>query len=171
MRTLFALSSLGLLVMVIVAAFLNINPEWKGFQYRYLDVALERTTDEVTRAALKETPVRIEQIYLPELNRIDRCVSCHLGVENPIMMDVPQPFRIHPGNYSKFHPISKFGCTICHEGQGRATSLKEAHANSEPFWERPLLKSDFVQSSCLKCHYGGISQSAHILFRGSPLLH
>ena len=84
-------------------------------------------------------------------------------------------FAAHPridlfaGANSK-HPAEKFGCTICHSGQGSATSFalashtpnnaeqadnwREAHgwfANHD--WEFPMMPSRFVESSCLKCHH------------------
>jgi mono/diheme cytochrome c family protein len=68
------------------------------------------------------------------------------------------------------HPAEKFGCTICHSGQGSGTSFmfashtpnnahderrwREAHdwaPNHD--WEFPMLPNRFVESSCLKCHH------------------
>ncbi len=68
------------------------------------------------------------------------------------------------------HPMEKFGCTICHNGQGSATDFtlavhtpdnadqKKAWQKNngwEPFhdWEYPMLPPRFVESSCLKCHH------------------
>jgi len=68
------------------------------------------------------------------------------------------------------HPAEKFGCTICHGGQGSATSFTlAAHSpnNSEEEerwrkahdwmpnhdWEFPMMPNRFVESSCIKCHH------------------
>lgn len=70
------------------------------------------------------------------------------------------------------HPAEKFGCTICHSGQGSATSFNDAaHTpNDVPTrelwvhdkgwqavhtgdWEFPMHPKRFVESSCLKCHH------------------
>jgi len=68
------------------------------------------------------------------------------------------------------HPTEKFGCTICHAGQGSATDFtlavhspdnadqkKDWRKNNgwEPFhdWEYPMLPPRFIESSCLKCHH------------------
>lgn len=70
------------------------------------------------------------------------------------------------------HPIEKFGCTTCHNGQGSATSFhwsshtpnngiiekkwtndlgwQHIHAGD---WEFPMYPSRFIESSCLKCHH------------------
>jgi mono/diheme cytochrome c family protein len=68
------------------------------------------------------------------------------------------------------HPKEKFGCTICHAGQGSATEFnlashtpndwrqreqwEKAHDwESNHFWDFPMLPKRFIESSCLKCHY------------------
>jgi mono/diheme cytochrome c family protein len=68
------------------------------------------------------------------------------------------------------HPAEKFGCTICHSGQGSATEFvlashtpndtwqqhewtKNAGWFSNHDWEYPMLPNRFVESSCLKCHH------------------
>ena len=88
---------------------------------------------------------------------------------------VPQPYSSHPrldlfvGSTSP-HPMQTFGCTICHQGQGSATSFKWAsHTPDDPIqahqwhdehgwfnnhhWIFPMLPDRFEQSSCLKCHH------------------
>ena len=92
------------------------------------------------------------------------------------------------------HPMEKFGCTICHAGQGSATDFQLAdhtpadadqrkqweetyhwHANHD--WEFPMLSNRFVESSCLKCHYEvtdlvrqGTKEEAPKLLRGFNLV-
>jgi mono/diheme cytochrome c family protein len=68
------------------------------------------------------------------------------------------------------HPIERFGCTICHGGQGSATEFYyAAHTPNdvaqkkewekehkwEMFhdWEFPMLPHRFVESGCVKCHH------------------
>ncbi|MCX7701453.1 MAG: c-type cytochrome [Gemmataceae bacterium] len=68
------------------------------------------------------------------------------------------------------HSAEKFGCTICHSGQGSATAFYEAShfPNSAPqkkdwkekydwktnhYWDFPMVPSRFVESSCVKCHH------------------
>ncbi len=92
-----------------------------------------------------------------------------------IRRGVPQPFTSHPrldlyvGSLSP-HPVAKFGCTICHQGQGSATSFKwSSHSpndiesakrwsrehewfNNEN-WTYPMYARRFEQSTCLKCHH------------------
>ena len=92
-----------------------------------------------------------------------------------IRRGVPQPYSTHPrldlfvGSTSP-HPMQTFGCTICHQGQGSATSFKWAsHTPNSPkqghewhgehgwfnnhHWIFPMLPQRFEESSCLKCHH------------------
>jgi cytochrome c551/c552 len=92
-----------------------------------------------------------------------------------IRRGVPQPYSTHPRldlfvSDSSPHPMKTFGCTICHEGQGSATSFKWAsHSPDSPkqaqqwhtehgwfnnhHWIFPMKPQRFEQSSCLKCHH------------------
>ncbi len=99
---------------------------------------------------------KIEQIVIKNLNRVDRCQTCHLGIDRPGFEDpkkYPQPFRTHPNLdvLLKKHPPEKFGCTSCHGGQGAALTVNDAHGEVH-HWESPLLRGKKVESSCRKCH-------------------
>ncbi len=96
--------------------------------------------------------VGIKQIVLPKLDRIDRCVSCHVALEDPRMADAQQPLRTHPGTLLATHDIQKVGCTVCHGGQGRALTKLDAHANRFPHWEKKRLTGQLVQANCARCH-------------------
>jgi mono/diheme cytochrome c family protein len=86
--------------------------------------------------------------------RVDRCQSCHAGVDKKGFEDAALPFRTH-SNFPQIigkHAPDKLGCTPCHEGQGAAVnSPREAHGDVE-HWERPLLLGTKMQSRCIKCH-------------------
>src|SRR5580658_533762 len=86
--------------------------------------------------------------------RVDRCESCHMGIDKKGFENAPQPFRTH-SNFDAIilkHPPEKTGCTPCHEGQGPAVnSVEMAHGQSE-HWDHPLLPGDEMQSRCLSCH-------------------
>ncbi len=60
-----------------------------------------------------------------EQEQVDRCPTCHMGADSANYSDptVPLQFRTHPFRSSLFtsHPIEKFGCTSCHQGEGRST--------------------------------------------------
>ena len=129
--------------------------------------------------------------------RFDRCRTCHKGisqfgagnvptyphgeVESDDPADwvaenrFPHPFSSHPRpdvylTASSPHPQAEFGCTICHDGQGTATSFLNAqHGPNDPhqehewahdyghyhnhFWELPMQPKRLQESTCLKCHH------------------
>jgi mono/diheme cytochrome c family protein len=106
---------------------------------------------------------RIEQTVLEEFDRnaynqpvarVDRCVSCHTGIDKPGFEDQPNPFKTHPHRELLLakHPSDKFGCTSCHDGQGPAVnSVEQAHGDV-PFWEHPLLRGEKISARCGECH-------------------
>ena len=111
--------------------------------------ALERTLEEIRQAE-----ITIKQIYVPELGRADRCQSCHVAIDRPVATSLRQPFAPHPGRFIFIdpHPLDRFGCTVCHRGQGRATtSPKKAHGRVR-YWLEPMLDREHTSASCLKCH-------------------
>ena len=132
------------------------------------------------------------------VSRFDRCRTCHAmidSVDDTIKTSVvgafphgpskdgkqtadgkfPHPYASHPRldvylGATSPHPLPKFGCTVCHEGQGSGTSFQNAsHTPNHPaqmedwaqgtnkwfdnhFWERPMNPKRFEESSCIKCH-------------------
>lgn len=135
---------------------------------------------------------------MAKIARFDRCRTCHQNIDktatggfpafpegHPSDADVatwvsedkfPQPYATHSNTElfctaSSPHPVAKFGCTICHDGQGSGTSFGNAehtpdtpqlaaewheeygyHANH--FWEYPMQPTRFAESTCIKCHHG-----------------
>jgi len=119
------------------------RPEWKEYQSEFRSMIAEQFGEE--RA--QQIPLGLQQIWVPELNRVDRCVTCHLGVEWEGMEEAPNPFRAHPSGILEKHTLIQYGCTVCHGGQGFATDAESAHAtSSELHWEDPLLYKEIGQS-------------------------
>src|SRR5207249_1358079 len=68
---------------------------------------------------------KIQQIVLEEFDRnnfdkpvarVDRCMSCHAGINKPGFEDQPNPWKTHPHRELLLakHPPEKFGCTPSH---------------------------------------------------------
>jgi mono/diheme cytochrome c family protein len=151
--TIALITGLLFFVFMLIAGFKSTSPEWKKYQSEYKELLIKNVKDEATRKKAKSFDIKIQQIYLSSLKRVDRCTSCHIGVENPLMADAEIVYKQHSGNSLQDHPISKFGCTICHNGQGRATNLKEAHGvGRDTYWDYPILPSKYIQSTCALCH-------------------
>jgi len=168
-RLLFALSGVVLLCVLTAAAFQETRQEWKGYQVEYRDLAVKQAGSPKLKEAARRMTVEVRQTYLPKLGRVDRCTSCHLGVENPAMAKAPQPFRAHPGEFLQAHKLDRFGCTICHQGQGLATDATRAHGRVA-HWERPMLRGDLMEATCGRCHYEETVAGAPVLSRGRELM-
>ena len=148
---LLVVSSATIVCLAAAALRENVFADWHRLRSQYARLLKEKATDARGEAAARQFEVRIVQNYLPEFGTADRCITCHAGVEDPRMADEPQPFTTHPGRYLEFHDPAKFGCTVCHQGQGSATEIEDAHGRSE-FWDYPLLAPELVRSTCTKCH-------------------
>lgn len=158
-HVLFAAFSLILFFELVYAITAELNPEWKSYQKEYYELLADKMGDE----NLKKTPIKLTQIWDTELNRADRCMNCHMGIDKPNFKDAPQPFTTHPdlAGYIGKHPFAKFGCTVCHEGDGRAITYKGTHGEVEHLDKQPL-EGKFIEASCTKCHFEAYAPDSNI---------
>ncbi len=167
-RWLWAFAVLGLLNsgLFLTALWRDTNREWKASQRAFLALEGRKARTAGEEAAVRGRRYELLQIAVAGSERVDRCTTCHLGVDDPRFADAPQPFRTHPAIPP--HPFEKFGCTVCHDGQPLATTAREAHGRV-PFWEEPLLEGEYRQSACGACHVGADLPQAPVLTRGRQL--
>ncbi|HYC77639.1 MAG TPA: c-type cytochrome [Planctomycetota bacterium] len=101
---------------------------------------------------------KIYQIHVGSIDLVDRCESCHLGARQP--MDIAasdmggeRAFVSHPNkDLLAIHDPEKFGCSLCHGGNGVAvTSVDKAHGNYK-HWLWPLHDKENVEAGCVDCH-------------------
>lgn len=157
---LYAIMATSVVVLFGLTAWEDFTPEWKQYQRQYRAMLLADEKDPAKRETIAdEFTISIRQLWNKELKVADRCTTCHLGVDNPNMKDAPQPFKFHEAAHfiegRMIHDFSKIGCTICHQGQGRATFMKEAHAREITHWDFPMFTTgdrDMTQASCPQCH-------------------
>jgi mono/diheme cytochrome c family protein len=146
----FGVVSVGLLLALAIAPAKEHFSQWHGYQRRYLTLIRDRG-DAVSLH--RRFQPGIHQIWLPELGVVDRCTTCHLGLNEASLADVnQQPFRKHPAIP---HSLDGFGCVICHGGQGAATTVDEAH-HSERDGEEPILPARYIESGCGQCHQNAL---------------
>ncbi len=114
------------------------------------------------KAHLVSASIQIRQVMMLDYDRnpfndpkarIDRCQTCHLGWNEEVMEDAPQPYKRHPlPELLAVHNPEIYGCTPCHRGQGAALTAGMAHGEEDHYWENPLLKGKDVWASCNECH-------------------
>ncbi|MGH7492031.1 MAG: c-type cytochrome [bacterium] len=114
-------------------------------------------------ARIDERTIKIQQVVMPEfvkgnfgafLSNVDRCHTCHISVTRKGFEHLDSPYRTHSAldTLIRLHPIERFGCTPCHDGQGPALEDVD-HAHGEvKHWEHPMLRGAFVYAGCNKCH-------------------
>ena len=144
----FGVVSLIFLLSMAIAPAKNFFSEWRHYQHGYLRMIRNRSDANTLQRHFQGG---IQQIWLPELGVVDRCTSCHEALKEASLTDITmQPYRRHP---IIPHRLDQFGCTLCHRGQGAATTVAEAHSSTLA-WEQPILPAKYVESSCGQCHRG-----------------
>jgi mono/diheme cytochrome c family protein len=136
-----AILTVVFVVTLALAPFKWHNTEWRAIQKEY--------NARASRQGARVIPVGLKQIWRPEAGITDRCTSCHLGMGAAKPLEGGgQAFGRHP---DVGHDVGKMGCTLCHRGQGRATTAEAAHG-SVKHWESPMLPRAHLQAACGSCH-------------------
>jgi len=142
----FGVVSFVLLISLAIAPSKNYFSDWRHHQNTFLKMASQRQNGTLVRSFQGG----IHQTWIPKLGVVDRCETCHVNMTGALEGSYSQPYRKHPPIP---HNLDEFGCTVCHRGQGVATSVEEAHYASES-WEQPLLPARYLESGCGQCHLG-----------------
>ena len=135
-----------------------------------------------------------DDVIFTQTPKVDRCTTCHLGIDQKGFETAPQPYTTHPEPelYVRgSHAIDKVGCTVCHLGRGRGTTFVTAahspstkeqekawgrYSGTESYhpmkhWDQPMLARGATQSQCVKCHRGVVEvPKAHRLNAGVELV-
>jgi mono/diheme cytochrome c family protein len=167
--------ALGLVALALLgtAAVRDDRREWKRHQAEYKAAVLGKVSRDANpsfydRVAAMEP--RLEQIVVEEWGAVDRCVTCHLSIDDPSFADAAQPLTTHPNpELLRHHPVEKFGCTICHGGQGLATTYYGSSHHSIEGWPVTLVSRGLMQSRCGYCHKDFESIGADRLVAGREL--
>ena len=124
---------------------------------------------------------KIRQIHVPDVALVDRCYSCHVGTDRNLVppqlvltagdMGGEAAFSTHPTlELLEIHNTDVFGCTPCHNGNGRATSSVEKAHGQYRHWLWPLFPSENIEAGCHQCHSNDVVlELADTLNRGKEL--
>jgi sulfur oxidation c-type cytochrome SoxX len=162
MRT-FSLLSLALVATVVWAVVKESRAEWRLFQAR------DRALDGGAGSGDGEA-TGIRQVFLPDLDRVDRCTSCHLGMTTPERRGAKAPFGAHPGGWLETHRPDRYGCTACHGGQGEATTFRGAGHVPAPDGSEPMASRELMEARCGTCHKERRPPATEWLDRGRALM-
>ncbi len=149
------LAVIGVLLIVSTALFIwsDRAHDWRYYQKEFKS----RVAAKLGEVKAGGIPSGLQQIWVPDLRRADRCVTCHQAISWKGFETAEEPFRTHPQEILKPHPAERFGCTSCHGGQGYAIDASEAHGPIE-HWEEPVLSKTLGESYSLAGNKGALLQ-------------
>jgi mono/diheme cytochrome c family protein len=180
-RVALAVASFVVLIVHGIVFYDQFFNRWEKHQGAYFEQARSLAKTDSERSALDNRKPRIEQILVTQFgdSRVDRCGTCHIASDDPRFQNHAEPLRTHPysaalgdrmvnGHWERRHKFSDFGCTVCHDGQGRGLETKYAHGEDE-FWPEPMLGyitqanwrpqfkpklvgAEYMQANCAQCH-------------------
>ncbi|HTL52394.1 MAG TPA: hypothetical protein VL860_07470 [Planctomycetota bacterium] len=117
----------------------------------------------------KDFKIEIKQIHVKDVDLVDRCESCHVGIRQPVPEMTSEAliktagadekfakaFAAHPKDRAellKIHDPERFGCSPCHGGNGvGTTNIEKAHGRNE-HWLYPMYDKENTEAGCLQCH-------------------
>ena len=172
MRLALAIASFVVLIVHGVVFYDQFFHKWEAHQTAYFE-----------QARVEGRSPAIQQAIVTSFGdtRVDRCTTCHIAADDPRFVGHAEPLKTHPysaamgdvvrnGRWERRHKFSDFGCTVCHDGQGRGLETRYSHGQDE-FWPEPLLgyvtqatwRKDFephlkgkeyMEANCAQCHTG-----------------
>ena len=128
-RILFAATVVVLAVLSYLVFRAETQSEWIAYQREFKDVYRSKILERLDDPEVADDPLAkgkwekqlrelnaarpgIQRIYLPGAHVRDLCTTCHLGIDNPLFADAPEPLTSHPGRMLDYHPPQQFGCTL-----------------------------------------------------------
>ncbi|ABS24461.1 cytochrome c family protein [Anaeromyxobacter sp. Fw109-5] len=159
-RLVLALVGVLLVVSTALFAWKDWVHDWRYYQWEFK----RRVAGQLGEDKASAIPSGMLQVWVPALQRADRCVMCHQATAWKGFEGAEEPFRTHPPAILASHPVERFGCTACHGGQGYAVDVEEAHGPVQ-HWEEPVLgeflgegyslagdRGALLQMNCNVCH-------------------
>ncbi|HEY2858457.1 MAG TPA: c-type cytochrome [Terracidiphilus sp.] len=198
MRLALAVVSLVVLAGSGVLVYRETQTSWQDHQKAYFTQVIAQAKTGAERSSLAAQSPKIEQTIVTAFGetRVDRCESCHIASDDPRFENGKEPLKAHPysaalgdvykdGHWVRRHKFSQFGCTACHDGQGRGLTVADAHGE-DPFWPSPMLGyttqadwkkenaahlhgSEYAQANCAQCHTGKDFAGTAFVARGREL--
>lgn len=178
-RPILAMIGLLLVASTILFAWSDRKHDWRYYQ----DEFKRQVAAKLGKEKASTAPSGVQQLWVAELRRADRCITCHQAVAWKGFETADEPWRTHPVEPLKNHPIERFGCTSCHGGQGYAIDAEDAHGPVKD-WQEPVLgqllgeayslagnKKALLQINCNSCHrYDRETKGAEAINLGKKLI-
>ena len=134
---------------------------------------------------VRRMKVEIRQLNVGTVNLVDRCQSCHVGMDTALVPpnlrltkadlgvenSKDAPYASHPNpELLRIHNPERFGCSPCHGGNGRATSSAVKGHGRHKYWLWPMHYTENFEAGCQSCHAADmVIEYAATLNRGKEL--
>ncbi len=149
---------------------LEFHPEWMRYQQDYLHYLKKKSEEPPFPKTDPDYHVEVKQIIPDTFASVDRCTSCHVGIDDLLCADAPEPLTAHPGLYLANHPAKDFGCTWCHGGDGFGLTFEGAAHHPMGDFEDPMVGRELIGSRCGFCHKEKVVSGAPNLTLGRNLI-
>jgi cbb3-type cytochrome oxidase cytochrome c subunit len=115
-----------------------------------------------------------DDYFFNKVQRVDRCMTCHVTADKAGFEDYPQPFKTHPKLHlivgaDSPHPVEKMGCTVCHAGAPGSVDFNHAahtprneeqaleweekyHFHYNAHVKTPMIPLQLTEGRCIQCH-------------------
>lgn len=168
----------------------RLKAKLKKLEYDWIQAILNAPMLDFLRPSLQIQQIVVENLYddyyFSKVQKVDRCITCHLGIDQKGFEKAPLPFKSHPRldlflSPDSPHPMEEFGCTVCHGGSGQSVSFftaahtpqnseqahdweKEYHWKPMKHWSEKMLPLQHSEAACLKCHKGveNVPEATHL---------
>jgi cytochrome c2 len=164
----FALLGLAFLAIFSWVFLKEYLAPWRTTQAQFKE--LERQLKDPHALKLAPFVGGINQIWLRDIDRVDRCTTCHLGEDDATFVNARQPFTTHSGDWLVSHPPDRFGCTVCHGGQGEATTFVDAAHKPIEHWADPMRPRELIEANCGTCHHEREPKDTLVLGEGRKII-
>lgn len=168
LHTAFALMGIAFLAIFSWVFLKEYLAPWRTTQTQFKE--LEKQLKDPHTLNLSPFVKGINQIWLPDIDRVDRCMTCHLGEDDPSFVEASQPFTTHSGDWLSSHPPDRFGCTVCHGGQGEATTFRDAAHLPIEHWRDTMKPRELIEANCGMCHRERQPKDTFVLGAGRKIL-
>src|SRR5512134_170177 len=98
MRTALAIISVVVVAIHGVVFYDQLFARWQDHQSGYFQQASRLSDNPAVRQTLAARRPAIEQVIVRSFGpeRVDRCMTCHVALEDPRFAETAQPLRTHP---------------------------------------------------------------------------
>ena len=99
------LALVGVVLVIGTALFIwsDRAKDWRYYQYEFRNMVAEQFGED--KAAT--VPSGLQQVWVAELERADRCTTCHQAINWKGFEQAEQPWRTHPPEPLKTHPVEQ----------------------------------------------------------------